>query len=421
MEACSLNASVVDEKVVESVVADASLREGEEVDVSGEDCDDTQIVLGHVHQLPVFLKGLDYAKVRRGLYFQYGLHVKDEESIPGLYMINYRKTNRTDGPEVCLTRDQEDLVGEYRGVIVEKETNLPVCYTFDRMLRRVPKTWDLKKCSQTRSYDGSQIKIFYHSRYNYWVVSTTRRIDASKSYFFSKKSFMELFQDASETLDWKKLNQNHCYSFVLGHPENHVVAKHTVPSLTHVLTRNMQTFEIVEEDIGVPKPERVEFRNVREMYKSLGKLNYWEEGYVVFNPETRQFAKAINNEYKDVKELRGQSNSLICHYFTLMKNGNMSRFLRFFPEYASQFNYFSSNFQKLCSLVMSEYVGYRIKKVITHDKVIEFLKPTLYNLHGIHLSTRQKIQIEDVSTLLLSYDPYQIRRLIELMTNVVYC
>ena len=39
----------------------------------------------------------------------------------------------------------------------------------------------------------------------------------------------KMFQDASKSLNWDNLNKDYCYSFVLAHPDNRVVARHNKP------------------------------------------------------------------------------------------------------------------------------------------------------------------------------------------------
>lgn len=376
------------------------------------------INLKSVSELQSVLGNMKYEDIRKGLYKKYGLVTKDEESLPGLYMITYNKPDKYTRHKVTLTKEQQNIVSQYRGVIVEKDTNRPVCYTFKKMNRHLPDDWDIQRCKITNTYDGSQIKVFFYEKNNHWVVSTTRRIDAAKSYFFSNKSFMEMWQDASTGLNWDKLDKKCCYSFVLAHPDNRVVARHNKPFLTHVLTRNMETFELVTVDIGVPMPQQITFNNKSDIWKSIKRLPYYKEGYTVQKGD--EFIKLINSKYQEVKELRGSSSSLLFHYFHLKKQNKIRQFLSYYPETSETFSYFSNCFENLCYLAYNEYILLRIRKVIQAPQVLRFLKPVLYKLHGLHLNKKTRIKLQDVRSHLEEYPPFMLRKLVDMSNSLPY-
>ena len=372
-----------------------------------------------VKELQSVLGNMKYEDVRKGLYKKYGLITKDEETIPGLYMITYNKPDRISSKnKVVLTKEQQQFVSQYRGVIVEKDTNQPVCYTFEKMSRHFPDEWDLTNCNITSSCDGSQIKVFYYKAKGHWVVSTTRRIDAARSYFFSNKSFREMFQDASTSLNWDTLNKNFCYSFVLAHPDNRVVARHNKPFLTHVFSRNMETYEVVNDDIGIPRPQPFSFKNKNDIWKAIKRLPYYKEGFVVQKGDV--FIKLVNSKYQEVKDLRGSSNSLLFHYFNLKKQNKIRSFLSYFPESSETFKYFEGCFQNLCLLAYNEYILLRVRKVILPPQVLQWLRPVLYKLHGLHINNKIRIRLVDVKAHMEKYEPYLLRRLVDLANGLPY-
>jgi|SaaInlStandDraft_1057018.scaffolds.fasta_scaffold04044_11 hypothetical protein len=370
-----------------------------------------------VKDLQKSLGNSKYSDIRVGLYRKYGIVSKDEENVPGVYMITYNKPGKISSKvKINLTKEQHDVVSQYRGVIVEKNTNKPLCYTFNKMSRHLPEEWDLKDCVVTKSYDGSQIKLFYYN--NKWVVSTTRKIDANNSFFFSDKSFLEMFNDSTNKPDYSKLNKDYCYSFVLAHPDNRVVARHNTACLTHVLTRNMKTYKLVDVDIGVTKPDKVTFKSKTDMWKSVKNLPYFVEGYVVQNGSS--FVKVVNTKYQSVKDLRGNSNSLLLHYFTLKKKNKIKEFLTYYPETNETFRFFEKSFNNLCLLAYNEYVLLRIRKVITVDKLLVFLKPVLYKIHGIHITKKIRIKQSVVRQHLNEYPSFLLKKLVELANNLPY-
>jgi hypothetical protein len=400
-------------------IEDNGSDDGNDVPNIGENENIPDIELKSVSELQSVLGDMKYEDLRKGLYKKYGLVTKDEPSTPGLYMITYNKPDKVSFKnKVELSKEQQDIISHYRGIIVEKDTNKPVCYTFDKMSRHFPDDMNLTNCKITTSCDGSQIKVFYYEKSDHWVVSTTRRIDASHSYFFSNKSFMEMFQDASSSLAWDKLDKKCCYSFVLAHPDNRVVARHNKPFLTHVLTRNMTTFEISLDDIGIPQATPVTFNTKSDMWKSIKRLPYYKEGYVVQNGNT--FIKLINSKYQEVKDLRGSSSSLLFHYFHLKKLNKIKLFLSYFPESSETFKYFEGCFQNLCVLAFNEYILTRVRKVLQPTQVLRFLKPVIYKLHGIHLKTKVRVRLADVKVHLEEYPPFMLRKLVDMANGLPY-
>jgi hypothetical protein len=229
---------------------------------------------------------------------------------------------------------------------------------------------------------------------------------------------MEMFNESSTNLDWNKLNKDCCYSFVLAHPDNKVVARHNKPFLTHVLTRNMKSYTVDINDIGVPQPSTVSFKNKGDIWKSIKILPYYKEGYVV-NYENN-FVKLINLKYQEVKDLRGNSNSLLFHYFWLKKQNKIKLFLSYYPESSESFQYFEVCFNNLCLIVFNEYILTRVRKVIIPIQILPFLKPVLYKLHGIHLKTKVRIQLHDVINNLQNYPPHILRKLVDMTNNLSY-
>lgn len=99
----------------------------------------------------------------------------------------------------------------------------------------------------TETDDGTLLKVFYYE--DKWVVSTNRRIDASRVKWSSNKNFFQLFLDAF-SVDYQLnekdlfgifdefLSQENTYTFILLHPENQNVIYYRQPELVFVSSRN---------------------------------------------------------------------------------------------------------------------------------------------------------------------------------------
>lgn len=368
------------------------------------------------------LKDISYDVVRTSIMKKYNLMMRDNKTAKQYCMITYGKNN-TNNKSVLLDKDEQRIVHEFRGVIVEKGTYRPVCYTFQKMKRIIPKDWKLNNCTVTETCDGSQIKLFYNKFEKKWVISTTRRINAYDSYHFSTKSFGEYFEEAlknEQKFSFANLNPECCYSLVLSHPDCRIVATHTSAHLTHVLTRNMSTLQIVDnDDIGLKKPICYNFKNKSEMLKNVSNLPYYKEGYVVRNGDC--FVKVVNEKYKNIKDLRGNTCSLLVQYLRLRKSPrHYNKFLQYYPEYTQAFNDYKKSYDNMCTILYNEYVSFRIRKIIDVQYLLPWTKNALYIIHGRYLENFASIYLSTVKQILKDFEIHELKKMIESANKLPY-
>jgi len=307
------------------------------------------------------------------------LHVKDDtSSSTNLYMIYY--SFGQDLPQAWMR--------QCRGIILEKETNRIVCYTFDKNYDSITEL-EPNYNRIEELIDGTQIRLFFYN--GEWRCATTRCIDAKKAYWFSDKSFFDMFGEAATAIgfDLNKLDKACCYAFVLCHPENRIVVKYEKPALYHVLTRNMNTLQETECDIGVAKPRR---------YDSLP-----ASGIAIIVDRNGRRMKVQDDKYKLMKELRGNGNNLFFRYLELRKDGLVDQFLEYYPEYEKKIEEYQREFANMTSEIYKLYVSKHITHGIT-DETPKHMKHILYMLHGNYLRTGRKITYVNVAEELNELD-----------------
>jgi len=354
-----------------------------------------------------FTKDFTYGELKETLNSTpYCLKVSEHDD-SNVFMVNYKKTDSD------LTND---LVKECRGVIMEKETNKLLCYTFDR--KETPENiqdflennWnDLKF---TESIDGTQIKLYYYD--DVWNMATTRCINASDAFWYSNKSFETLFRECHD-LDYDKLNKNYCYSFVIRHSENRIVADYTDNSLVHVLTRDMstKTYDIVDHDIGVNKPVELNFNNsneVLEMVKNSDRTDI--EG--IFIRYENKHLKLKFDSYMNIKKLRNNTRDLFFEYIENKVADKVDVYKTTFPEFEYDINYYESILGDLIKKLHRLYMEVHVEKTRLIKVVDRSFHRHLYNLHGKHIKEKTKITREVVSDFLYKLDAKQIMHLINL-------
>jgi hypothetical protein len=329
----------------------------------------------------------------------YQLIVKEDNDFPELYMVTYDKDKEI----------KNNISKQCRGLILEKNTNKIVCYTFNKGIDYdidIDEINDLKGLDWNstkieRSIDGTQIRLYYYN--NEWRYATTRCIDAKKARWFSSLSFYDLFKDA-DNIDYEKLNKNYCYSFVLCHPKNRIVVKYDYPYIIHVMTRDMITLKEIDVNIDIKKPEIFYFKSFDELINDAKNTDNLEEGYMLCDKNYNRM-KIKNNSYKKIKKLRGNTNNLFYHYLQLKYENTLDLFLSFYPEYKNKFNLFDLDIRNLAKEIHKIYMN---KHVFGNPYIPKYMKNFIYKLHGKYLSTKKITTIDIILNVIYESHPSQI-------------
>jgi hypothetical protein len=352
-----------------------------------------------------FLKNIyDFDTVKNILSNQpYNLIIKEDDDFPTLYMITYDKNS---------DNFEHSFINQCRGIILEKNTNKIVCYTFNKgdnietdknIDKKLFDKLDWNSTKVEESIDGTQIRLFYYD--NQWKYATTRCIDANKARWFSNKSFYELFEEI-DNIDYDKLNIKYCYSFVLCHPENRIVVNYDCPKLVHVMTRNMDTLEELDVDIGIEKPKIYDnFMSIDDIITYAMNSEDMNEGFMLRDNNYNRI-KIKNNIYCKIKQLRGNTNNLFYQFLYLRCNGLLETFLSFYPEFKNKFAFYEIDIHKLAGEIHKLYIS----KYVKHDQIIlpSHFKTMLYKLHGYYLSTREITTFGKIMQEILKLHPSQI-------------
>lgn len=329
----------------------------------------------------------------------YNLIVKEDNDFPNLYMITYDRN---------ISNLESSVVKQCRGIILEKNTNKIVCYTFNKGVDSVGELdWDSVKVEL--SIDGTQIRLFYYD--GKWNFATTRCIDAKKSRWFSNLSFYQMYEDCLNGMDgeydYDALDKKCCYSFVICHPQNRIVVQYDKPHLVHVLTRNLETLEEVKEDLGEIENPKVftHFKSYQEIIDDCNSNENLEEGYMLCDKHGNRL-KVKNSSYNRVKELRGNTNNLFYRYLELRYDNMVDTYLSFYPEFKSKFALYELDIRKLASEIQKVYMNKHVHKVAI--MIPNHLKTMIYKLHGQFIDTQVKTDVNKVIEELNKLHPSQI-------------
>ena len=138
-----------------------------------------------------------------------------------------------------------------------------------------------------------------------------------------------------------------CYSFVLQHPCNRIVAPvekpHAVLVEAHEISDKIITIyphgtteadlelrSIIDEQ-SIPIPEKFEYKHHNEAKEKHASRNtdFSTVGIIIKNYETGWRSKIRNPVYEEVKHLRGNFPKLQFLYLVLRQSGSVSKYLGF--------------------------------------------------------------------------------------------
>lgn len=303
----------------------------------------------------------------------------------------------------------EESCSMFRSVITN-ESNKILCFAPPTLLE-TDKFFEKYPISSTNDdllinelIEGTMINLFYDERISSWEISTRSILKANNWYYkmeynndhaydhYKQKTFRQMFlhqftMDHKDNINetFKLFPKNFCYSFVLQHPDNHIVLNLITPKVYLVAV-----YELLENNkVKFISPTDYEswscFQDFREQHsyfphfpsQYMDKLstNTIDEivksvpmGIVLTNLKTGDRTMIINKLYEELKELRGNHVNLEYYYHVLrtqdMKNNacQLPKFVHYFPRYSGLFNEFNSKYNNLIKMVQNYYYEYYIKK-----------------------------------------------------------
>ena len=274
----------------------------------------------------------------------YNLKVRENE---GLVLFGY-------GYEADFSLD---IVRESRGVILEKNTWDIVCYPFKKFFNYgepLAADIDWNTAEVYEKLDGSMIKVYNYK--NDWFVGTMNTIDARNAPIINQKdcpfdNFYELFMRAKDNsgLEFDSLDENCTYLFELVSPYNKIVIDYDDTEIYHLSTRDNESLEEIDQDIGVQKPKTYNFSSIDNVLESAEDLPASREGYVVVDgnynrvkiksPKYVALHNMVSGEISDRRILE------------MIMDGEDGEFLNYFPEYKERVKDIKEKYEKLLGIV----------------------------------------------------------------------
>lgn len=318
------------------------------------------------------------------------------------YFLEIKETN---DEYMLLFTEKSDLtlkeVRESTGIIFEKETNNLLHFSFEKCYDGINyqeinenvnyKQTDMIDASKITNstvnlfFVGSMIKLYFKDG---WKIASSKNLDASKSYWGTKKSFHELFIDAielSENIKYfdfvEKLDVNYCYTYIIQHPEISSVMQVKTPV---AFLLNKVNVETLDEEI----PDIEHFK----LDKTLEELSHGNisNNYILYNfndkGEIISRVKLLSPVYKEFKELYGNYPDIGLSYI----EGNeqlKNELIQKFPEYNYKFKKIDILYNKAIKCIQMSYNNVYINNSRTlsqipksHIQIIKYMKENNINV-----------------------------------------
>ena len=239
--------------------------------------------------------------------------------------------------------------------------------------------------------DGTMINVFHDRETNTWVIAT-RSIIGAKCIFYSQKTFCDMFYETG--IDYDTLNKEHCYSFVLQHPENQIVTPIVKPALYLIAVYHITDIGIVEVHstnhciTSFLTPSTFTFSSYEEAEQFVQSQPYTFKG-LMFKSHTER-SKIRNPAYEKIKKLRGNSACSLYTYLTIRATSQQLEYEKYFPNHS--FPVYEKQLTQLIILLHGLYIDCFIKKMKPLKDYDSVSKPHLYELHMHYLHQLRQVQ-----------------------------
>jgi hypothetical protein len=338
--------------------------------------DDNYIVKQEVED-PTFRKNLNYA-IKNGVS-------------PNILNLNGVVVNRKTNEIVCFGYETSREVlpaaellrrrnGNFCGMVTEDEAQelLPAglgTYPYITPNDLSKYTNDDVKCYQSM-VDGILIRVYYDPSAETWRIGTGRSIDAAKS-VWTGKSFSQLFLETGYwqlIMDAETLNKRHCYMFVFCHPGNQQVHRHKTIRLYHVLTRDLETLEEIDVDLGIQRmpafPGQIE--KPIDALSLMHDCTDTNQGIMIIMKNGLRIP-IMSNEYNVINGLRGNYANLRCRILEIlhMRNEQMEfDFGKNYPTFKAYISSAKKAYKELYEVLLKQIIQIKIRKSVAVTRQI---------------------------------------------------
>uniref|UniRef100_A0A6C0DPQ7 Uncharacterized protein n=1 Tax=viral metagenome TaxID=1070528 RepID=A0A6C0DPQ7_9ZZZZ len=301
--------------------------------------------------------------------------------------------------------------------------------------------------------EGTMINLFFDERIQSWEISTKSSVGGDyvykpyntstilssaptkfKTYY---KMFLEaLLEDVEKPLNdiavFSNFSKKYSYSFVLQHPDNHILLNIAKPRLylvnvfemEHNTNRVAYISPIVYENWGMFSdiqgvilfPKRYKFNTYDEIVEKMGVLRSKIDsaGIVLTNSLSGERTTIRNKSYDKLYSLLKVYPVNQYQYLCLKKVNKVEEFLSKYPSYRIVFDRFEQEYNHFITNVHNSYYMFFVKKNIRKEDLTTKYIYHIYKLHHeIYLPSlssvdKRKITKPVIREYFQNFEPHQI-------------
>lgn len=218
-----------------------------------------------------------------------------------------------------------------------------------------------------------------------------------------KKTFRRMFLECMNAvgLNFDALSKDCSYSFVMQHPNNHIVRQINVPALylTAVYKADDESLTVTEQcrdehlaqinasvKTSVQLPHRFtdSLGVLQELYTSLN-APYDFPGLVCRERSTGARFKFRNPNYERIKNLHGSEPKLQFQYLSLRQQGKVKSYLKLHPEHRAAFQKSKDQLHAYTNQLFANYIGCYVRKERPFAEYPAEFKTHMFKLHERYL------------------------------------
>jgi hypothetical protein len=253
------------------------------------------------------------------------------------------------------------IVRECRGVILRKFDLRVVCFPFTKFFNvqeQLSSFINWSTARVTEKLDGSIIKLWFD--YGNWHISTNGTINAADAELQMAmgevRNYHDLFMSADNVSYalFDRLDINKTFMFELVSPLNRVVVPYKRTEVYHIGTRDNNTFEESNDDIGIQKPKEYDLYSVTSCLLAVQELPFSEEGYVVVDGHFNR-VKIKSPAYVAAHHLKNNGVITMSRIVDMIKINGQDDFLSIYPEYQESFDLVLNGIYKFLNIITAEW------------------------------------------------------------------
>lgn len=240
----------------------------------------------------------------------------------------------------------EPIVRECRGLIVDKNTYIPVAlsfYKFFNVQEQNADTIDWNSAVVQEKVDGSKILVWFDIYEYAWRISTSGCLNASRANVGDLGvNFKDLFMEVFDIELFVRLEKCYCYTFELVSPLTKVVVPYEKTDIYFIGVRNMLTLEEIQPMSvftlsHIKRPKQFPLRTLNDCLQVTEQMGYDEEGFVVVDKDWHR-VKIKSPAYVTAHHLKNNGAVSRKRILEIIEQGEQSEFLGYFPEYKKYFD-----------------------------------------------------------------------------------